>query len=607
MPGARAIEISSVAFVQCPTRTCTVPFNLEVRIVASGAPPFSGYFYWGDNVNTTVTVNNGTSSTFDVVHRYTVKGNYSLLVTIVSNDSAGWSSIYNVVAVQGISWIPTAALTVAMEGQGYVNQLYRQKGDFETFTAFVHNTGYAAVLPVTVTFYGGSWANPCGSWSIGALDVGAWGYATTNPAVATACESKTPVFAKATSSTYPSLNASSPAMIVNWSNTVPGASVSVRISLNTISAPTGGWAPHVSYFVKNTGSFSLDWYDTPTQSVTGAFLLIPNDLGNPYDFLTVYDGATAYGFLQRFGERQVPGQNGPNPFVGVGRIVLQPGQEIEIDRSFQALGTPSASGTSLTIQDPLSPKCLAQGSPPDYTYACGASVGAPIGATATVNAVISNTGASIIMASVLNLANGTSQFFGQVFSIAPGSGTLSTKFIFWKTALPGTTYFVNAAPLSSPGTVSATVTGLASVTNYSVQFAVQGTGPPIYSNILNWQTSAGCSGPACGTAGGAGSGTQSFTNAFLFWMSQAAGIPAPVIGFVIGMAFMGFVLIAVLLMLSKFEIDPPPELFVGVILTVLIFNVVLFLWPDWVLAIVIVAEALALWNRYSSSGAGVGG
>ncbi len=580
---------------------------MQLQLTVSGSPPFTGVFTWGDGTNLTAYANNGTTSFFDVSHQYTVKGNYSLRVVVRGADGAQWESMYKVSALGG-AFLGTANVKAWIEGQGLVNQLYRRSNDQETITAYVQNIGSAYFGPVTVTFRAGAGGGTyCDQASINALVPGGKGYVTWNPnhADVIGCDinHRSPVWVYVTSSAWPSLNVSSPKMIVNWSDTVtPTAGVSIIASSYNTIGPTGGFATPVSYSIKNTGSFSLDVHDSPTQSITGALALYPADLGQPADSLVI-NGSQQQALLGSYAL-----------FQGVGRAIIQPGETLVVNRTIQALGAVTATpgqSSAVTLTDLFTTMCplytVFEGSKPiDATYWCGFMV-SPNYPSVSVTVTITAQGASIYMVAAVNLGNGTAEFIGQINSISQGSGTLSTEFDFWETADVSTLASISSTPMSSPGQVSAVVSGLKAATNYSVQFLVKNPSVTIASNVVAFTSASGPS----GGGGGAASGTQSFTDAWLFWVSQSAGLPMEVVGFIIGLALVGFTVAAVLLLFSKldFEFDFLPELLMILILVVLIVNVALFLWPSWILAIVIVAEALVLWSRLFERGSagGAGG
>lgn len=600
---ARAIELNNITFLGCPARFCPVPFTMEVQVTVSGSPPFTGVFTWGDGTNLTSYSNNGTTSSFDVSHQYTVKGNYSLRIILRGADGAQWQSTYKVSALGG-SFLGTATVRAWIEGQGYVNQLYRKDSDQETITAYVQNTGSAYFGPVTVTFMAGGGSGAlCDVASFNALVPGGAGYVVWNPVhagvISCTINHLTPVWVYVKSSSVPAMNVSSPKMIVNWSTTTPAAGVTVVASTYNTAGPTGGFTQPITYYIKNTGTFSVDVHGSPTQSVTGALALYPNDLGQPADSLVV-NGSQQQALLGTYAL-----------FQGVGRAIIQPGETLSVNRSLLALGAITATpgqSTAVTLTDLLDPLCpipttSERGTPIDASFWCGFSV-MPNNPSISVTVTITAQGASIYMVAAVNLGNGTVQFVGQITAIAPGSGTLSTEFDFWKTANVSTLASIAGQPMSSPGQVTAVASGLSPKTNYSVQFVVKNPSVTIASNVILF-----VSGSGPGTGGSTGNPTQTFTDAWLFWVASSAGVPMEIIGFAVGMAILGFTLFAVLLIASKVDLDIPPELFVGVLLVCLIVNVGLFLWPSWSLAIVIVAEALLLWDRYSARGSagGAGG
>lgn len=577
-----------------------MPFTEELVLSVSGSSPFTGTFVWGDGGVSQSISNNGTTSIFDVTHSYTVVGNYTLAVTIQDAAGSVWKNTYKVSAWK-TGFFGLASVSARIEGYGIVSALQRMRNDQETITVFFQNTGSAYLAPITATFYAGSWANQCDQElsSLGLLP-GDWGYLTWVGNYNFLCEGQTPVWAKITSTSWPALNATSPQMSVTWSTTTaPSATFTVRSTVSTATAAVGAYSI-LQYQIVNTGQFTLDFYGSAATSPVNSAILFPADLGNPSHALTVNQSAQQVSF------------GGAALYQGVGRILLQPGQAMYVNRTFQVV---ASSGTSsITLTDTLQSKCpisLRAGGGDSY-LACGLQVGSTYGlgaGTGQVSVSISLTiaGASIAMTAAIPLGNGTEQFQGTVVSMGSNTPFLTVWFVFWKTAAPATQYTLQAGTIYAAGTVTATATGLAPNTNYTVQFAAQSSGPAITSNQVAFVTQGGCTGTGCagGTGSGAGSPPANFVLGFLFFLSSASGVPVEIFGFFLGLVLIATFLLAVLVIpryLGAESIEIPELVWAALIPTLVIVNVLFFLWPSWVLILVIVPEAILLASYFMRGG-----
>lgn len=589
---ARAIEITNIQFLQCAPRACTIPFTLEMQITASGSAPFQGTFTWGDGAITQTIANNGSSSSFDVTHQYTVKGNYTLAVQIIDAGSATWRNSYKVSAYTA-GYYGSMTVTTRIEGTGFVSALIRRAGDYEPIGATVQNTGSAFLAPFKVQFYAQDWAHLCDSESISlGLLPGQIAYIavdTINFDINCGGFSLTPVWAKTTSTSWPSLNSTSPQMTITYlSSGYASASLSVQAVTPAITMATGAFA-QVQYQVVNTGQFTIDFYDALNVNPGGSLLLYPQDLGNPYHSLTINRSA------------QVTSFNGIALFQSVGRIILQPGQSIYINRTIQAVVGSSAS--SILLGDTLSPKCLYSAvSGGDSSLACGLNNPNPVSMGVGVTITLTLQGATVIMSAVIPLGNGTVQFQGTVVNMGSGTAYMTTWFLFWKSTSPGTTYTLPSGTIFAPGTVTATASGLGSTTNYTVQFVAQGTGPAIYSNQVAFTTPAGATNPG----GGGSTSSLNFIQAMIFQFASAAGMPPELLGFLIGLMVFGFAMLCMVLIVAKYDVDLPTEFWAGFFPALLIINVWLFFWPPLALVLIIVPEAILLANKFMSGGSASG-
>lgn len=482
-----------------------------------------------------------------------------------------------------------------IEGYGLIPALQRQKLDSESITAIVRNTGSALLTPFTVTMYCGSWANAEGVFTISqGLLPGAMAYVTFQAIGSSMCDNVSPVWAKTTSSSWPALNSTSPQMAITWSTSVsPAASFSITSTTPTVNVATGAYAK-AQYLIVNTGQFSLDFYGTNQVTPANSLLLLPADLGNPTHAL-VMNGTTQQTLV------------GSTPlFQGVGRLVLQPGQSIYVNRTFQVV---DATISSILLGDTLNAKCLDSPSAnaPDSNTGCGNFLlinqdgeiqPQGVGVSVTVSAV----GATIQMVSAVSLGNGTEQFTGRVVTMGSNTAFLGTWFLFWKTAVPATQFKLLSGTVFSPGTVTATASGLAANTNYTVQFVVQGVGPAISSNTVTF-TAAGCSGSSCSTGGGGTQGTSAnFIQAAIFQFASAAGLPPELLGFIIGIIAFVTALLGIVVIESKAEVDLPPVFWAGFFPLMLVINVWLFFWPPLALILIIVPEAILIAREFLSGG-----
>lgn len=590
-PPARAIEIAYATFTGCPSRTGAIPLTCTITVSASGAPPIVGQFGWGDGANTNLIENNGTNSLFVATHTYSVKGNYSLTVNLTDVVGATWRTTYKVSA-WAVGYLGTAAVSATIEGYGLVTALQRMTSDEEGFTAYVHNTGSAYISPLTVTFYGDTWGTVCATNTISDLIVGGWAYTTASGFnINAACDTVTQIWVKVTSSSFPALNGTSPKMTVAWSAVEPAIGLSLRATQTQISVPLGGYAL-IQYQVTNIGFFSLDFYDTPVQNPLGSFALMPADLGNPAHALII-NGTTTQTIL---GSTAL--------FQGLGRILLQPGQSIYINRTIQALGSTTQS-TSLTITDSALPRCpVYPVSPtPDNSLACGLSITPSLTPSVTITVSVTQIGATILMLVANPLGNGSEQFIGQIVSIGSSSGFLTTSFIFWKSADLTNRSQVSGPTMTQPGTVTVSVIGLTAGTNYSVQFSVQGVGPQIFSNVIQFVTAGVCSGAGCSNNPPPNT-PSNFVAAFLTFLGAAAGVPAEIFGLLFGLAIIGTFILFLLVVSSHLEVDIPLEVFMGLLWMLVIVNVVLFLWPSWIIVLMFVFTGILLWWSLTGSGRG---
>lgn len=596
---AQAIEVTGVQFLQCSSRACTVPFTEEVVINVAGDSPFQGTFIWGDGGVSQVIVNNGTASTFDVTHSYTVAGNYTLAIQIQDALSSVWKNSYKVSAWK-VGFFGQMSVSTRIEGYGIVNALQRERLDSETITAILQNTGSAYLQPWTVTFYASTWANQCGQKSVSqGLLPGDYAYLTIDT-LDLLCGNLSPVWAKVTSTSWPALNSTSPSMTITWSTTAtPNAGFILRSTVPSITMATGGFAI-LQYQIVNTGQFTLDFTGSVSMSPQNTMLVFPTDLGNPWHSLTVNASAQQVSF------------GGVGLYQGVGRIILQPGQSIFVNRTVQALS--SVSSNSITLTDRVQGSCLL---PPtanglDSPFGCGNLVG-NTGLTngvqpqsISVSVSLSIAGSSIAMSAAIPLGNGTEQFQGTVITLGSNIPFLNVWFVFWKTAVPGTQFTLQAGTVYAPGTVTATATGLAPNTNYTVQFAAQSTGPAIFSNQVGFVTAGGCTGTGCAGPGGSpGSTPGNFVQGFLFFLSAASGIPAEIFGFFLGLVLIGVFLMAVLIIpayLGVKDLEVPELVWAALIPTLVIVNVLFFLWPSWVLILVVVPEAVLLASYFLRGG-----
>lgn len=589
---ARAIEIQNVAFSGCNLRTGAIPLVCTLSLTVSGASPILGTFVWGDGTVTQQIQNNGTNNLFSVSHTYTVKGNYTLHANLTDAVGAIWQNSWRVSAL-AVGYSGAASVSATIEGYGLVAALQRMSADSETFTAYVKNTGSAWIGSMTVTWYGNNWGTVCTTQTnaISSLAVGQWAYATAQSFWS--CGEPTSIWVKVTAPGFPSLNGTSPKMTVSWSAGMPAVGLQIRAIQNSLTLPLGGYGL-LQYQVTNTGYFSLDFHDTVAQDPLGSFVLMPSDLGNPSHSLFINN-------------TQNPSLAGTLAlFQGLGRILLQPGQSVLVNRTVLAVN--GGGLTDLHITDTLYPACPTTpgANGVDSDLACGLSMFPPQPASVNLAIALTQTGASILMLTANPLGNGTEQFIGQIVSVGPGSGFLVTGFVFWKSADVTNRSQVAGPTMSSTGTVTVSVTGLKGGTNYSVQFFVQGVGPAVYSNTLAFVTSGFCTGVGCGGVSPPVT-PPNFIAAFLTILASASGVPAEIFGYLFGLALIGTAILFLLVVSSSLKVDIPPLLFMGLLWLLLIINVVLFLWPDWIIVLMFVFTGLLLWRELSSSGSEASG
>lgn len=587
---ARAIEISGVTFLQCTSRACTVPFTQEISFQASGAPPMVGNFAWGDGVSTQYIQNNGTSVTFDVSHRYTVKGNYTLNVTVTDEAGAIWTSYYKVSAWTA-GYTGAAAVSARIEGYGIIPALQRSSSEKGPIMGIVTNTGSAYIQPWEIEFFDGTWGHRCWTQTVTeGLVPGAMAYVAASGDAIFGCGQVSPgtvnYWVRVTSSSWPSLNGTSPVMPISFADSEPTADFVINAVTPTISVGIGSYVKE-QYQIVNTGQFTLDFYGSFTESPSNSLLLMPADLGNPTHSLLMNGTAQ-----QRLvGSTQL--------FQGVGRLILQPGQSVYVNRTIQAIS--AVQSGSVVLTDTIQPKCIDQSG--DSVNACDLLILGLRPHSVTVNVQVTEVGATIQMVSAVPIANGTEQFTGVVITMGSNTPYLSVLFRFWKTSTPATTYDLAAGTIFSPGTVQAVASGLSASTNYTVEFVAQGVGPEITSNAVNFVTAGGCTGTGCA---GTAPSSQIWVTSFLYFLSSASGVPAEIFGLFFGMMLIGAFLLFLIVIPSVVgaDVDLPEFVWMGVLLLLVIVNVLLFLWPSWVIILIVVPEAIMLAGKFMSPSSG---
>ena len=554
------------------------------------AYPITCSFIWGDGAVNITTVASAQTSDCNAYHTYTIAGTYNLNLNVTDLIGSTRNDVYKVVAYAATGASPWWRTFI--EGKGVVTNLSRQTSMAGPIMAFVYNNGTNTMASgFTATWYMTSWSNPL--------------YTVTYPKAVLIGEYFPFVWPGnipqviTTPGTYNfwvktvagARNITSGVMPVVYSSDVAIPSMSVAEPSQSIYVPNAQTPVKNTFTITNTGTFTINFVDSLTIFGSGGGKpAIPCCQIDPaslaMQFGPIINGTIQTYFLVNAFTLIITTLDNP-PLAGIG-VLLQPGEHIALTQEVREMfaGSPTASsGTYEIVFTPYAAgSCVA-------VNACTIS-GNPVTITNSVLGLVAGTTQQIQTAYGTQIGNGTVLLVGYVIQM----GTDTYMNVWFSFTMPnGTTYTTPTTQTTVPTTIRAYLTGLP-IGNFTFEMLATGsTGDSLKGGILTFQVGTQ-------TSVGPGSNGEGFTQAFLYAIASAAGMPAIYVGLLIGITVLFGMLMLLMVMSSIFEVDIPGFIWILVLILGTVLNTLFFLWPSWLDLIIVVFGGLFLWQIFTGGG-----
>ncbi len=582
-------------------RVGKAPFTIVAETTGagwSGSFPLTFSYVWGDGAS-----NVSTQACFGcnvlpgvggialpnlaiAMHTYNVAGNYNLIVNLSDNLGNFRSDSYPV-QVYSVNPVFAVKWRAFIEGQGLVANLSRQTSLGQPIMAFIYNNATYPIIKPTVVWYEDSWANPIYSQSF-AQTVFPGGYFPmvwpgNIPIVVTA--PGTHQFWVKTSCFGCSANVTSAKMTVIYTNAIVAPSITATITSGAISNLQPGQTAIVKYLISNPSSFTINWLDQV--SLINNLFVVPDPPTLALQFGPVINNTVQVYILQpavSVGTAPPATDQGNYPFTNLGYL-LAPGQSVVIT---QEINNPSVTQTAFSggLQVSFIPYIAASCTAPTTGASASCAFGGnPTFATTTIT-VGGPAPASITTSYGQQIGNGSVVFAGTVNSM--GSATVMQAW-FQFTVPNGTTYTTAQHLVTAVGVVQDYEQNLPVGNNYTLTFlALTSLGQSLNGGTVTFIV--GLNVPSNSpTADG-----QGFTQNMLFAFAQSAGIPAVILGAIVGMA----VIVVGVIMFLALDVRNTTFLMMWLLIAT-VLNVWLFLWPSVILLLIIVPEAIMIYEKFA--------
>lgn len=570
----------------------------------AGVYPITCATTWGDGASNTTTITSGQSSVCQQMHTFTVAGVYNTNVTITDALGVGRSGVYKFEVWSGSQ--PASFYRVWIEGQGAVANLSRQTYTGQPIMAFILNNGTQIINGFTATWYmnanTNNWGNVILTKAYTTVIAPGSYFPITWPG-------NTPQIITTVGTQYVwvkvqgARNVTSVHMpVVYQGGAVPNA-LALSEPSTTIFAPNLNSVVTSTFTVTNPTPFTLFWYDTiqwPTyQGVTYNWGSIsPGAFGSQWpNGADYYMNGTAQAYLFQNAPFGLPPNSvsitNVNLPASPAGVYLEPGQSI----TFREEVLPNLLGTvpvGLNFYSRVFSPVLA-GSCTTITGSCSMG-GAASSYTNFVQTGTSPTAVNIRTSFAAQIGNGSVKMVGYVLSM--GQYASFTMWFTW--TLPnGTTYISPTQLITNTQEVDFYAFGLPQG-NYT-QFALIGQAPD--GTTFNGGYLTFTIGVAGSTSTGNINGNgQAFTQGFLFAMAGALGMPAVFLGLVLGIIVSVGMVIFLAFIQSAMDVEIPGFVWAAQGILAVVINALFFLWPSWVILILIVFEGFMIWSFFTGGG-----
>ncbi len=587
-------------------RVGKAPFHVNAitsALTAGNAYPITCTFTWGDGSANVSVLSSPTSGAIvngvvlpnmcAAFHTYNAAGNYVAYVN--TSDAAGAYRVDHYRVIVYSSVYPGSSYRVFLEGQGKVANLTRQTYASQPIVAFLYNNGTAPLAGgVTFSWFMDSWSNLTYTDTTNKMIFpdsyfpSVW--PGNVPQVITAPGTHH-VWVRAVNG---ATNVTSPHMTVVYVASVVQPSMTVTEKYNVLSNVQPGQVVLNPITITNSGSMTVAWTDATTQSGTQpGYVFLANEPGTLYNSLgpVTNNSVQTYVLMQSVNGSAI--YENPSPMGGLG-VLLQPGETITLTQElYYPSGFPNLA-TSGQVTTTFQP------------YAAGSctSVGVcSVAGQQVIGIVQATTGGPAPPSITTNygqqIGNGSVLLSGTVNSM--GTATLMQTW-FQFTVPNGSTYTTSTQMVTQIGVVQYYLYG-APVGNYSARFlATTSTGLNLDGGLVTF--TVGINSPSSNPAGTG----QGFTQGFLYGIANAAGMPAIFVGMVIGFGLiLALIILPLVFITTAFGVELPFFVWTSAILIGVVMCVIFWLWPSWVLLLILIPEALAVWSEFNSGGSEAAG